>query len=137
MWFTTNMSKVSHSILSKIETTLNNIESSLATFQNMDMEAKNPELKKLNVSSKLLYSLQRTDNLYSIVSYAGSFPTSYHSNQTYDAMCKWSIRIDDLYWALFGCEQNRDEIESNRMKIIHNKLKQIVIMLKEYTPSKC
>jgi hypothetical protein len=131
------MSKVSHSILSKIEHTLDDIESSLATFQNMSMEAEQPELGKLNTSSKLQYGLKRTDNLYSMVSYAGSFPTTYHAHQTNDAMCKWSVQIDDLYWALFGCEQDREELESNRMKVIHNKLKQINALLRDYTPSKC
>ena len=131
------MSKVSHSILSKIEHTLNDIETNLATFQNMDIEAEEPSLKKLNTSSKLLYGMTRTDNLYSLVSYAGSFPTTYHAIHTKDAMCKWSVRIDDLYWALFGCDQNREELESNRMKVIHNKLTQINALLTDYTPSKC
>ena len=131
------MSQISHSILVKIGRTLDDIESNLATFQNMDMEAQQPNLNKLNTSSKLLYGIQRTDNLYSIVSYAGSFPTSYHANHTIDAMCKWSVRIDDLFWALFGCEHDREELESNRMKVIHNKLKQINALLKDYTPSKC
>lgn len=131
------MSKVSHSILSKIEHTLNDIESNLATFQNMDIDAKQPVLTKLNTSSKLLYGIQRTDNLYSLVSYAGSFPSSHHANKTTDAMCTWSVRIDDLYWALFGCEHDREELESNRMKVIHNKLKQINALLRDYTPSKC
>ena len=131
------MSKVSHSILSKIDHTLNDIETNLATFQNIDMEARQPELGKLNTSSKLLYGLQRTDNLYSVVSYAGSFPSTYHATKTHDAMCTWSVRIDDLYWALFGCEHDREELESNRMKVIHNKLKQINELLRDYTPSKC
>lgn len=132
------MSLVECSVLYDIEKTLDDLETVIANFDTIDIQdSDGADLDKLKSSSKLQYSIARTKNLQLLVEFSGAFPHCLHPKQQDSAMTKWVIIIDDLYWSVFGCENNAVVEESNRMKLIHRKLQKIYLSLKEYIPSSC
>jgi len=133
------MSLAECTILYDIEKTLDDIESTIASFDSIGMEDKEycRELNQLRSSSKLKYNIARTENLQTLVEDSGAFPVGIHFHKTDSAMTRWAIIIDDLYWSVFGCENNSIVEERNRMKVIHRKLQKIYLSLKEYIPSSC
>lgn len=132
------MSLAECTIIYDIEKTLDDIESIIAGFDSVGMEDGGPhQLNKLKSSSKLQYNIARTENLQTLVEDSGAFPVCIHPHNTDSAMTRWVVIIDDLYWSVFGCENNTVIEEPNRMKIIHRKLQKIYLSLKEYIPSSC
>jgi len=133
------MSLAECTILYDIEKTLDDIESTIASFDSIGMEDKEycRELDQLRSSSKLKYNIARTENLQTLVEDSGAFPVCIHPGKSDSAMTRWAIIIDDLYWSVFGCENNSIVEERNRMKVIHRKLQKIYLSLKEYIPSGC
>ena len=126
------MSLAECTILYDIEKTLDDIESTIASFDSIGMEDKEycRELNQLRSSSKLKYNIARTENLQTLVEDSGAFPVCIHSHKTDSAMTRWAVIIDDLYWSVFGCENNSIVEERNRMKVIHRKLQKIYLSLK-------
>ena len=135
----TNMSLAECTIIYDIEKTLDDIESTIANFDSIGMEDKEyqQELNKLRGSSKLQYNIARTENLQTLVEDSGAFPVCLHPQKADSIMTRWVVVIDDLYWSVFGCDNNIIIEEPNRMKIIHRKLQKIYLSLKEYIPSSC
>jgi hypothetical protein len=132
------MSLAECTIIYDIEKTLDDIESIIAGFDSVGMEDGGPQqLNKLKSSSKLQYNIARTENLQTLVEDSGAFPVCIHPHKVDSVMTRWVVIIDDLYWSVFGCENNTVIEEHNRMKIIHRKLQKIYLSLKEYIPSSC
>jgi hypothetical protein len=133
------MSIAECTILYDIEKTLDDIESTIASFDSVGVDDKEycRELNQLRSSSKLKYNIARTENLQTLVEDSGAFPVCIHPHKTDSVMTRWAVIIDDLYWSVFGCDNNSITDERNRMKIIHGKLQKIYLSLKEYIPSGC
>ena len=132
------MSLAECTIIYDIEKTLDDIESIIAGFDSVGMEDGGPQqLNKLKSSSKLQYNIARTENLQTLVEDSGAFPVCINPHKVDSVMTRWVVIIDDLYWSVFGCENNTVIEEHNRMKIIHRKLQKIYLSLKEYIPSSC
>ena len=132
------MSLAECTILYDIEKTLDDIESTIASFDSVGLEKENyKELNMLRQSSKLQYNIARTENLQNLVEDSGAFPVCIHPHKTDSVMTRWVVIIDDLYWTVFGCENLTIIEETNRMKVIHRKLQKIYLSLKEYIPSSC
>tara|TARA_E500000331_G_C17263731_1_gene716331 strand:- start:2201 stop:2584 length:384 start_codon:yes stop_codon:yes gene_type:complete len=127
------MSKISKSILSDIEESLNQLEKILQVFA-----PKNPDndIEYYNHSpSKLKTCIDKTKYLNSYTISGGAFHMTYHANNTKDAMGKWASKVDNLCWAIFGYDIEYNETEENRMIFINNKLKYINKMLVNYLPN--
>lgn len=103
----------------------------------MDSKDYQSELNQLRGASKLQYNIARTENLQTLVEDSGAFPVCSVPQKADSVMTRWVVIIDDLYWSVFGCENNIIIDEANRMKIIHRKLQKIYLSLKEYIPSSC
>jgi len=132
------MSLVECTILYDIEKTLDDIESTIASFDSVGLvEGDFKDLDQLKSSSKLQYNIARTENLQTLVEDSGAFPVCIHPHKMDSAITRWVIIIDDLYWSVFGCENGPIIEEPNRMKVIHKKLQKIYLSLKEYIPSSC
>lgn len=127
------MSKISKSILTDIEESLQKLEKLLKTFASKQLDNDIPENE--HFLSKLKYCINKTNYLNEYTISIGSFPTNYHANNTTDAMGKWAVKVDNLCWSIFGYDIEYNEIEENRMIFINNKLKYINNMLKIYKPS--
>ena len=127
------MSKISKSILSDIEESLNQLEKILQAFA-----PKNPDNNieyYIHCPSKLKTCIDKTKYLNNYTISGGAFPMTYHANNTKDAMGKWASKVDNLCWAIFGYDISYDETEENRMIFINNKLKYIKKMLVHYLPN--
>lgn len=135
----TKMSLAECTIIYDIEKTLDDIESTIASFDSIGMDSKDyqSELNQLRGASKLQYNIARTENLQTLVEDSGAFPVCSVPQKADSVMTRWVVIIDDLYWSVFGCENNIIIDEANRMKIIHRKLQKIYLSLKEYIPSSC
>ncbi len=132
------MSLAECTILYDIEKTLDDIESTIASFDSVGLDKENyKELNMLRQSSKLQYNIARTQNLQNLVEDSGAFPVYIHPHKTDSVMTRWAVLIDDLYWSVFGCDNTSIIEERNRMKVIHRKLQKIYLSLKEYIPSSC
>ena len=127
------MSKISKSILTDIEESLQKLEKLLKTFAPKQLDNDIPECSFS--SSKLKSCINKTNYLNEYTISSGSFPNTYHSNDTTDAMGKWALKVDNLCWSIFGYDIDYNEVEENRMIFINNKLKYINNMLKIYNPS--
>ena len=82
---------------------------------------------KLDLVAKPSFKSLSGDNIHN------TFKPSYNR----DAMGKWAVEIDNLCWALFGCEIKYEYNKENRMHYINNKLEHIHEELKLYIPSRC
>lgn len=132
------MSKVKKSILNQIEYNISLIENIMETFASKTMQDINKKDEDNIKSISLLKNcMLKTNTIYTFIQNSGSFPNTYHSPNTIDAMGKWAVEIDNLCWALFGCEIKYEYNKENRMHYINNKLEHIHEELKLYIPSRC
>ena len=93
--------------------------------------------KQIKFTKKEIESLENLRNAYAFIQNSGSFPNTYHSENTTDVMGKWAVQIDNICWALFGCEIKYEYNKENRMYYINNKLEHIHEELKLYIPGRC
>ena len=132
------MSKVKKSILNEIEYNISLIENVIESFSSKSIENNNVIKEHDNKDISLLKTcMLKTKTIYAFIQNSGSFPNTYHSPNTTDAMGKWVVEIDNLCWALFGCEIKHDYTKQNRMHYINDKLEHIHEKLKLYIPSRC
>lgn len=132
------MSKVKKSILNQIEYNISLIENIMETFAShateQHIENQQNNIKNISLLKNCMF---KTNTIYTFIQNSGSFPNTYHSENTIDAMGKWAVEIDNLCWALFGCEIKYEYNKQNRLQFINDKLEQIHEELKLYIPSRC
>ena len=132
------MSKVKKSILNEIEYNISLIENIIESFCSKSIMDNNVIMENnIKDISLLKTCILKTKTIYTFIQNSGSFPNTYHSVNTTDAMGKWAVEIDNLCWALFGCEIKYNYNSQNRLHYINNKLEHIHNELKLYIPGRC
>ena len=119
-----------------IETTLNKLEMNLESFSGLTV-TRSQQIKEDTQKSNIKKLILKTNKIYEWVQLNGSFKNGNHSNKYSDAMAKWSVLLDDLFWAIFGHPTLFNTVETNKMKIIWLKILNIDEHLVSYIPSNC
>ena len=91
------MSKVKKSILNEIEYNISLIENIIESFCSKSIMDNNVIMENnIKDISLLKTCILKTKTIYTFIQNSGSFPNTYHSVNTTDAMGKWAVEIDNL-----------------------------------------